>query len=71
MKAKLFKKDIPRRCEYCLFSREFDSTTEVLCSKRGVTAKGDSCRKYRYDVTKRIPQKTVLAGDYKSEDFII
>ena len=71
MKAKLFKKDIPRLCRHCLHSREFDSATEVICAKRGIVEKNDCCRKYRYDVTKRVPQKTVLASDYKPEDFII
>ena len=71
MKAKLFKSDIPRLCRHCVFSREFDSEIEVLCAKRGVVNKNDCCRKYTYDVTKRVPQKAVLSGNYKSEDFII
>ena len=71
MKAKLFKSDIPKQCKHCLYSREFDSENEVLCAKRGVVNKNDYCRKYTYDVTKRVPQKAVLSGNYKSEDFML
>ena len=71
MKSKLFNTDIPRRCQHCVYSREFDSATDVLCSKRGVVGIRDYCRKYVYDVTKRVPNKHVLADDYKRDDFII
>ena len=71
LKSKLFKKDIPRQCRHCMFSREFDSKIEVICAKRGIVNKNDCCRKYRYDVTKRVPQKIILAGEYSQDDFIL
>ncbi len=71
MKNKLFNKKIPRACKYCINSREFESANEVLCSKRGVVEQNDSCGKYRYDATKRTPNKAVLPGDYSREDFVL
>ncbi len=71
MKNRLFNKQIPHACKYCLNSRDFDSETEVLCRIRGVVGRNDSCRKYRYDVTKRIPEKATLAGEYCSDDFVL
>lgn len=71
MKNKLFKKDIPHACKHCLFSHEFDSDNEVLCSKRGVVSVNDSCRKYKYDVLKRTPRIASLGKNYKEEDFIL
>ncbi len=71
LKNKLFNKKIPHACKNCLNSHSFNSKSEVLCRIRGVVGQNDSCRKYRYDVTKRIPEKATLAGNYSSDDFVL
>ena len=71
MKNKLFNKKLPHACKNCVFSRDFGSQSEVLCRIRGAVTMNDSCRKYRYDATKRVPVKTIVANNYKSEDFLL
>lgn len=69
MGNRVFNKDIPHKCKYCIRSHSFGSADEVLCSKRGAVFKDDCCRKYIYDATKRIPEKSSLGHEYSEEDF--
>ena len=71
MGNKIFKKEISRACKHCIFSHDFGSQDEVLCQKRGAVNKDDCCRKYKYDVLKRKPDKATLSGDYSQEDFLL
>lgn len=71
MGNKIFNKDVVRACKHCAFSHEFGSPDEVLCSKRGAVTKDDCCRKYKYDVLKRVPDKAMFYNDYTQEDFSI
>lgn len=69
MAKPFFNKEIPPACEYCIHGRQSEYSDEIFCAKRGVVEKRDSCRKYRYDVLKRTPQKPLAAGEFKPEDF--
>lgn len=66
----LFRKRIPRSCQYCQYSAAMEND-QLLCSKRGVVAASFECRKFRYAPCKRIPVK-MKAPDfskYENEDF--
>ena len=62
----LFRKDIKKSCEYCLFS-ERKNTTKFQCSKKGIVTEEDSCLFYKYDPCKRVPVKP-KALDFKKYD---
>ncbi len=52
----LFRKRIPRACQYCACSAPLDGG-QMLCAKRGIVPEDGQCRKFRYDPCKRIPPK--------------
>jgi len=66
----LFRKRIPRSCQYCVFSAGLDKE-QMLCTKRGVVSVDFQCRKFRYAPCKRIPVKTKALDfkKYEEEDF--
>lgn len=55
--VKLFSKDIPPKCEYCLYGVKSREGNKILCEKRGVVEMNYSCSKYVYSPLKRIPVK--------------
>ncbi|MBQ8768619.1 MAG: hypothetical protein IJZ15_03075 [Oscillospiraceae bacterium] len=67
----LFKKKIQRSCDYCAYSTKLDGE-QVLCAKKGVVT-CESCRKFRYDPTKRIPLKAKALDfeKYDEADFVL
>lgn len=71
MPKKVFDKKLEPRCEYCVFGKSSEFTSEVMCPKRGMVDAKDSCRSYRYDPLKREPQRIKIAKDYKPEDFSV
>ena len=66
----LFRKRIPRSCQYCAFSAELNKE-EMLCTKRGVVSVEFQCRKFRYAPCKRIPAKAKPLDfkKYEEDDF--
>ena len=52
----LFRKKLPRSCEYCQNGTKLDED-QYLCTKRGVVEHREKCRKFKYDPCKRIPSK--------------
>ena len=64
-----FNKDLKKSCEYCRYGTVLEFTNETICKKRGVTDKTDSCRSYKYDPLKRVPQKIKIANDFTEADF--
>ncbi len=71
MSKKLFDKSLPPKCEYCVLGIKTDYNDEILCKKRGVTDKTDSCRHFKYDPLKREPKKEIISTNYSPEDFIL
>ena len=71
MGNKVFNKELPKRCEYCVYGKKSEFTNEVLCIKRGVVDASDSCRKYKYDPLKRTPQRAKMSDNYSPQDFSI
>ena len=66
----LFRKKIPRSCQYCAYSAKLDEE-QMLCTKRGVVSIDFQCRKFRYDPIKRIPSKpkALDLSKYDNDDF--
>ena len=68
----LFRKKVKRSCSYCVYGTDLPDKT-VLCAKKGITDAAGSCRKFRYDPTRRIPgkQKAPDFSKYNSDDFTL
>lgn len=66
----LFRKKIERSCIYCLYGTKIDEET-LICSKKGLKALDDKCRRFKYDPTKRIPgkPKALDFSKYDEHDF--
>lgn len=71
MSAKFFDKKLKHSCAWCRYGKKSDYTDDIFCLKRGVTGRFDSCRHYKYDPLKRIPENAKLSGNYTAEDFEI
>ena len=70
MIAMLFRKKIEPSCAYCAFGAKLDEEL-ILCCKKGMKTPADKCRKFKYDPTKRIPQKEKALdfSKYDKQDF--
>ena len=68
----LFRKRIPRSCQYCVYSAGLDEE-RLLCTKRGIVSIDHQCRKFRYDPCKRIPAKPKAPdfSQYNNDDFAL
>lgn len=62
---------IDPKCEYCIHARIPEDRSEALCSKKGVVPLDYSCKKFKYDPIKRVPQKITLQSIFTQEDFSI
>ena len=68
----LFRKDIPKVCAHCQHAVRLDSQ-DMLCRRHGVVGARHSCRRFRYDPTKRVPLKPKMPNFdlYDQTDFIL
>lgn len=68
----LFDKHIEPRCAYCQRATPLYED-QMLCVKKGIVARGGSCRRFRYDPLKRTPPKPLTASfkHLKDEDFTL
>ncbi len=72
MKQKMInKKKYTASCSNCLYGRTPKDKTVVLCSRKGIVEADSTCRHYKYDPLKRIPNRIVIQNDFKKEDFEI
>lgn len=71
MPKKVFNKKQEKRCEYCVFGRRSEFSSEVMCRKKGITDAKDFCRKYKYDPLKREPERIRILNDFNAENFKI
>lgn len=62
----LFRKKMPRSCEYCQNGACLDED-HFLCTKKGVVQRREKCRKFKYDPCKRVPSKP-KAIDFQKYD---
>lgn len=66
--SKLFNKDIPPKCEYCVFGTKAKEGNKILCEKKGIVDINYSCSKYSYSPLKRIPVKQLNIHGNDAED---
>lgn len=66
----LFRKKIEKSCAYCAHSVQLEEG-QILCSKKGVRTLPNKCRKFQYDITKRVPPhfKPCNFAEYDKKDF--
>ena len=58
------------RCAYCIRGKLSADKESVLCPKKGVMDKDFSCRKFRYDPLKRVPEAAKpRLPEFSPEDF--
>ena len=73
MSKKIIEAKEPR-CEYCLRGKLSADGETVLCTKKGVMNKDFSCKKFRYDPLKRVPdtRKPGMADfNFTPDDFAL
>ncbi len=58
-------------CSYCLLGKPAPDGKSVLCPKKGVVAKDFSCKKFKYDIMKRVPKKAPELKSFSKEDFSV
>ena len=51
----LFRSKIERSCAYCARAVKADDDT-MVCRRRGPVSMDGSCRRFRYDPLKRVPE---------------
>lgn len=67
--GKYFDKHIEPKCDYCQFGRRAKDGEKVICEKRGLVERDDSCGKFIYSPLKRIPVKQLnFVGSLADED---
>ena len=68
----LFDKNVDSSCSYCRFGNDAGSG-RIICEKYGFVEAGGSCRRFKYDPLKRIPEapRPSAGRDYSEEDFSI
>lgn len=69
MKDKLLGGEISPKCEHCELARLSPDGETVLCPKKGIVARDFFCKKYKYDIMKRIPKKAPKLPEFSEEDF--
>ena len=47
--------NIEPKCEYCKIGKLSADKLKVLCPKKGIMDKEFSCKKFRYDPLRRVP----------------
>ena len=63
------KQEIAPKCEYCAYGRRSPDGETVLCEKKGIVTRDRVCRKYKYDILKRIPKRKAKLPTFSAEDF--
>lgn len=66
----LFRKKIQPSCTYCRYGAALDNG-QILCSKKGLVANKEKCRRFCYDPCKRTPvkPKSLDFSKYENEDY--
>ncbi|MDO5014448.1 MAG: hypothetical protein Q4E28_00635 [Clostridia bacterium] len=69
---KLYDKNIPKACEYCVYGVYSTIENMVVCEKKGFREPQSHCFFYKYDIFKRKPKTQPLINtEYDKEDFEI
>ena len=65
------KHEIEKICRFCERAADIVDDSTVLCSKKGVVSENGSCRSFRYDPLKRVPQRNDPLPDVDPEDLVL
>ena len=71
MSRKLYGKNIPPQCEYCMIGEASSDGEVVFCAKKGIVPNSYSCRKFKYDPLRRKPKVSPALEEYSMEDFML
>ena len=71
MKKKVLGKNIDPKCQYCQIGTLAANGESVICPKKGVLSKNESCGKFRYDPLKRVPRETPEILSFSESDFTL
>ncbi len=68
----LFNRKITPDCVYCVHGWSI-GRGEIVCEKKGISEEGLSCRRFKYDPLKRVPDyQTILPPqEHDPEDFVL
>lgn len=69
MAKKLYGNNIESACEICALGHRTADGKSVLCSRKGVVERYDSCRRFDYDPLKRIPERPQKKAEHEAEEF--
>ena len=70
MKKSVFNTvNISPACAYCQHGKPSPDGETVLCVKKGIVAKDYKCRKYKYDIMKRVPRRVPELQQFNEDDF--
>ena len=66
----LFRKNMEKRCAYCVHGVTI-SDTEVACERKGIVGAGGHCFRFAYDPLRRVPPRPepLKSDKYCAEDF--
>ena len=57
------------KCEYCANGRPSPDGVNVLCKKMGVVSRDFHCKRFKYDIMKRVPKRAPELQSFEEEDF--
>ncbi|MGP1360901.1 MAG: hypothetical protein ACTTK5_00480 [Candidatus Fimenecus sp.] len=69
MKSSIFSKNITPSCAYCTHAKIAKDNETFLCLKKGIVSNDYSCKKYSYDIFKRIPKRLNNFQNFSENDF--
>lgn len=67
--SKFYNKTISPACKYCVHSNILAYSDDTICKYKGVTESDFSCKNYKYDPLKRIPNLPKSQNNYSKSDF--
>ncbi len=67
--SKTFSKDIIPMCGHCVHGLSCNNTDVVVCGKKGIMDRRDSCKKFKYDPLGRTPDPLPQIERYDKSDF--
>lgn len=71
MGKKLFGKDIRPACSYCMKGTVAVDGVNIFCTRKGIVSSDYSCRRFKYDPLRRIPNIPKDLEKFSAEDFKI
>ena len=71
MRKKVIGRNVEPRCKYCHYGTPTADGESVVCPKKGVLDKDESCKKFRYNPLKRAPRQDPEVLSFSESDFTL